>query len=99
MNQEVKVVIKIKSKNECVETVAKRTYWSMVNQYMKKIQEGFEDSTLEEKIDVLKVFLEKTDLGKLRSQIDDFLDTGKHVSLILTKNDNKVKSEIVLEEE
>ena len=49
--------------HECIETIARRRYWSLVEEYSKTdgINEAAEDD-----IELLKRFLEETDLAALR---------------------------------
>ncbi len=53
------------SLSHCIETAAKEEFWDSVNQYMEG---GQEDKKLEERIELLKTFLESVDFKKLRSQ-------------------------------
>ena len=53
------------SLSHCIETTARKEFWNSVNQNMES---GREDKELEEKIELLKAFLESMDFKKLRSQ-------------------------------
>ena len=61
----------------CIERRAREEYWSSVRQYLK---EGYGDSMLEERIELLRAFLESADFRKLRSQSERYLVQGKSVS-------------------
>jgi len=50
--------------DHCIETAAKEEFWNLVDQYMESRRE---DKKLEEKIELLKAFLESIDFKKLRS--------------------------------
>ena len=73
----MEVVIKVDSKNVCIETLARRRYWSAVNLCMIKLQQSFEDIRLVKEIEILKKFLEETNMEELRSQIDYYLGGEK----------------------
>ncbi len=51
--------------SHCIETIAKMEYWKSVDEYLKKRKE---DKKLEEKIELLRAFLETVDFGDLRKQ-------------------------------
>ena len=72
--------------SHCIETVTKREYWKNVNLYLKK---GEEDRRLEEKIELLRSFLEKADFTHLRRQSEEHILQGKQVEFIVS-NKNKV---------
>jgi len=62
------VTIRIKltpTVSHCIETIAKMEYWKSVDEYLKKRKE---DKKLEEKIELLRAFLETVDFGDLRKQ-------------------------------
>jgi hypothetical protein len=63
--------------SQCVETVAKREYWRSVDKYLK---EKTGDKGLEERIELLKSFLERADFAALRSQSERYLIEGKRVA-------------------
>jgi hypothetical protein len=65
----------------CIETTAREEFWNSVNQYMES---GREDKKLEEKIELLKAFLESMDFKKLRSQSERYLVEGKRVKFVLS---------------
>lgn len=68
------------SLSHCIETTAREEFWNSVNQYMDS---GREDKKLEEKIKLLKAFLESADFKKLRSQSERYLVEGKKVKFVI----------------
>jgi hypothetical protein len=66
--------------SHCVETVAKKEYERVLGLLMKDSQE---DSQLEERLELLRFFLESADFGDLRSRCDEFLLNGRRVTLTL----------------
>lgn len=77
-----KLIIEPKG-NECIETVAKRRYWSAVDGYMKSRAEN-----IEVEIEMLKKFLEEMDVSKYRSEMEELAAQGKKVSLVLKMDDD-----------
>jgi hypothetical protein len=53
------------SLSHCIETAAKEEYWGSVNSYMGS---GHENKELEQRIELLKSFLESMDFKKLRRE-------------------------------
>jgi len=68
------------SLSHCIETTAKEKFWSSVNEYAQSNQE---DEKLEQKIELLKAFLESMDFGKLRSESEKYLLEGKTVKFLI----------------
>ena len=72
--------------SHCIETVAKREYWKNVNTYLKK-RKG--NKRLEEKIELLRSFLETADFSNLRKQSEEHILNRKQVQFIVSvKNKN-----------
>lgn len=57
---------------------------------------GREDKKLEEKIELLKAFLESMDFRKLRSQSEKHLVEGKQVKFIISWKEGKPSYEMVV---
>ena len=68
------------SLSHCIETVANEEYWRSVNQYMESEQK---DRMLEQKIELLKAFLELMDFKKLRRESERCLVEGKMVKFTI----------------
>ena len=80
--------------SHCIETVAKREYWKNVNTYLKK-RKG--NKRLEEKIELLRSFLETTDFSNLRKQSEEHILHGKQVQFILSIKNKKLVHEMIIE--
>lgn len=78
------------SLSHCIETTAKQEFWRSVNEYMEK--QG--DKELEEKIELLKAFVESMDFGKLRRESEKYLIEGKEVRFTIHWNGNKLQYEM-----
>jgi hypothetical protein len=72
--------------SQCIETVAKREYWRSVEEYLKA-KTG--DKGLEERIELLKSFLETEDFTALRSQSERYMAEGKGVTFTIFIKDGK----------
>ena len=81
------------SLNHCIETTAREEFWNSVNQYMEG---GQEDKKLEEKIELLKAFLESVDFKKLRSQSERYLVEGKKVKFVISWKEGTPSYEMVV---
>ncbi|MGP3666871.1 MAG: hypothetical protein ACKD6N_02600 [Candidatus Bathyarchaeota archaeon] len=86
-----KILILKVEKNACVETVAKRTYWNLVLRYMENVKLGLEDKKLEDEINLLKRFLEKKDINKIRSKVEDLMENGEKVVNVIIGEDKDGK--------
>ena len=80
--------------SHCIETVAKREYWKNVDEYLKQRRE---DKKLEEKIELLRFFLETADFGNLRTQSEKHIINGKRVKFNLSIKNGKPWYEMTLE--
>ena len=79
--------------NHCIETAAREEFWNSVNRYMES---GHEDKKLEEKIELLKAFVESMDFKKLRSQSERYLVEGKQVKFVISWKEGKPSYEMVV---
>ena len=77
----------------CIETTAREEFWNSVNQYMES---GQEDKKLEERIELLKAFLESTDFKQLRSQSERYLVEGRHVKFAISWEEGKPSYEMLV---
>lgn len=80
--------------SHCIETVAKREYWKSVDEYLKKRKE---DKKLEEKIELLRAFLETADFGNLRGQSEKHIVIGERVKFTLSIKNGKPLCEMTVE--
>jgi hypothetical protein len=81
--------------NHCIEATAREEFWNSANQYMGS---GQKDKRLEEKIELLKAFLESADFGKLRSESELHLVQGKKVTFVLRWTEGRPSYEMVVTE-
>jgi hypothetical protein len=79
--------------SHCIETVAKEEFWQLVNQYMESKQE---DKRLEQKIELLRVFLESMDFKELRRKSESYLIAGKAVKFIIYLKEGKPHYEMIV---
>jgi hypothetical protein len=77
----------------CIEATTREEYWNSVNQYMKSPQL---DRKLEEKIELLRAFLESADFKRLRSRSERYLLQGKGVKFVISWRDEKPSYEMVV---
>lgn len=88
------VIELIPTASHCIETTAKREYWKSVDEYLKKANE---DKRLEERIELLKAFLETADFSMLRQQSEKHIIDGKQVTFKLSMKYGKPWYEMTLE--
>ena len=81
------------SLSHCIETTARDEFWNSVNRYMES---GQEDKKLEERIELLKAFLESMDFKQLRSQSDRYLVEEKQVKFVISWKEGKPSYEMVV---
>jgi hypothetical protein len=81
------------SLSHCIETTAREEFRNSVNQYMEI---GCEDKKLEDKIELLKAFLESMDFKKLCSQSERYLIQGKRVKFVICWKEGKPSYEMVV---
>jgi hypothetical protein len=75
----------------CIEGTARQEYKKSADEYTRM---GKKDRQLEEKIELLRMFLETTDFRKLRAESEKHLIEGKKVEFILTAEEGKPKYEM-----
>jgi len=81
------------SLSHCIETTAREEFWNSVNKHMGS---GQENKKLEERIELLKAFLESMDFKKLRSQSERYLVEGKTVKFIIYWKEAKPSYEMMI---
>lgn len=79
----------------CIETMAKKEYERVLGQLLKGKEE---DSQLAEELELLRIFLESADFGRLRGRCDDYLTAGKRVEARLRSSDSVPGYEIEIVE-
>lgn len=83
----------VPSLSQCIETTARDEFWDSANQYMEG---GRKDKRLEEKIELLKAFLESADFKKLRSDSETHLIQGRKVRFIIRWKEGKPSYEMAI---
>jgi len=78
----------------CIEGTARQEYLTSTDEYM---QRGRKDRKLEEKIELLRMFLETADFRKLRAESEKHLIEGKKVRFILISEKGKPRYEMKYE--
>jgi hypothetical protein len=78
----------------CIEGTARQEYKKSADEY---IQRGRKDRNLEQRIELLRMFLETMDFRKLRVESEKHLIEGKKVKFILTSAKGKPKYEMKYE--
>lgn len=84
--------IKLILKKHCIETEAKSQYERLVKKYFNNRKLNPDQTLLEDQIEGLKIFLEKTDFGYLRTTYP--VMNGRHLSPVLidiSVNGNDIK--------
>ena len=80
--------------SSCIETLSKKEYEQTLNLLLKK---GSVDEELGERLEVLRLFLESTDFGHLRSQYEGYLAGGKKVTFLIYPEEGKVNYQVMVE--
>ena len=75
----------------CIEGTARQEYKKSADEHMQK---GNKDKKLEDRIELLRMFLETMDFRKLRADSEKYLVEGKAVKFILTSANGKPKYEM-----
>ena len=82
--------------DHCIETIAKKRYWALVDEYTGKIRkEGISEET-ETEIEALRIFLERKDLAGYRLDTEKRLRRGEAVCLVIeTPRQGQIRVSIV----
>ncbi|MFC1911065.1 hypothetical protein ACFLXM_00085 [Chloroflexota bacterium] len=83
------------SLSHCIETTARDEFWDSANQYTEG---GRKDKKLEQKIELLRAFLESADFKKLRSDSEMYLIQGKKVRFVIRWKEGKPSYEMAVTE-
>jgi len=82
------------SLSECIETLAKREYRESLRSCMASTGN---DKELQEKVELLRLFLEAADFGKIRALCDKWLSQGRRVKFIISLERGKPETKLLLE--
>jgi len=80
--------------SSCIETLSKKEYERTLSLLIK---EGCADEELGKRLEVLRLFLESTDFGYLRSQYEGYLTGGKKVIFLIYPKEGKVSYQLIVE--
>ena len=80
--------------DHCIETTAKQEFARYSDEYLGK---GIEDKDLEERIELLRMFLETMDFKVLRSESEKHILDGKTVRFIIYPDEGKSGYEMIVE--
>jgi hypothetical protein len=89
------VCIELKpSLSSCIETLSKKEYERTLNLLLK---DGGMDGELAERLEVLRLFLESTDFGHLRTQYEGDLSEGRKVTFLIYPEEGKMSYKLIVE--
>ena len=74
--------------SSCVQTLAKREYDRLTRELLMS---DAEDTELQERLETLRIFLESTDFGALRSRYEPYLVEGRRVRFTLRQAADKTE--------
>lgn len=72
----------------CIETVARNEYRETM---AKLLAAGESDEDLQQKLELLRVFLETTDFRRLRRESEKYLTEGKRVKFVVYLQEGNVR--------
>jgi len=78
--------------SHCIETVARKEYENLARSYL---QAGKGESEFEDKLELLRTFLESADFRKLRQQSEEYLLKGRNIKFILYREHGKAKHKML----
>lgn len=77
--------------SHCIETVAKREYGDTLE---KLLAAGEANELLQEKVELLRIFLETMDFGRLRRESEKHLVEGKKVKFVIYLEEGTPKCDL-----
>ena len=78
----------------CIETLSKREYERTLNLFFQK---AGEEEDLSERLEALRLFLESSNFGHLRSQYEGFLKEGKEVTFMIYLSEGQANYKLIVE--
>ena len=78
--------------SHCIETVARREYDRLAGSFF---QAGQGDAEFEEKVELLRSFLQSADFKKLRRESEGYLLKGENIKFILYREEGQTKYRLV----
>ena len=82
------------SLTECIETLAKREYRQCLQSCLSLTENSQE---LQEKVELLRSFLESANFSKLRAESERWLSAGRSVKFILTSEKGKTVTRLIVD--
>jgi hypothetical protein len=82
------------SLSSCIEALSKKEYERILNLLLKK---GPVNEELGERLEVLRLFLESTDFGRLRGQYESYLAEGKEVTFQIYSEEGEVSYQLIVQ--
>ena len=80
--------------SSCIETLSQKEYEQTLSLLLKQEHANEE---LGERLELLRLFLESTDFGHLRSQYEGYLTGGKKVTFLIYPEKGKVSHKLIVE--
>ncbi len=77
--------------SHCIETAARKEYEDMV----RRLFAGADDAELEERLGLLRDFLETADFRELRGQSEEYLLRGKKIKFVLYREQDQLRYKLV----
>ena len=81
------------SLSECIQALAKREYRQGLQMCLASTENSQE---LQEKVELLRLFVESADFTKLRAESEKQLSVGKSVKFILTLENGKAVTQLIV---
>jgi hypothetical protein len=79
----------------CIETTAKREFARVSGEYLER---GGRDRDLEERAELLRMFLESADFRELRSESERHLVEGRKVTFVLHRGEGELRWEMEVQQ-
>ena len=77
--------------SHCIETVAKNEYWAIM---AKLLAAGEGDEDLQQRLELLRLFLETEDFRRLRRESEKHLTEGNRVSFVVYLQEGNLKCDL-----
>jgi hypothetical protein len=75
------------SLQHCIESAARKEFWNLAGRY-PEVEST--DGIVEERIELLRVFLQSADFASLRSQSESHLIEGRKVKFVICRKDGEL---------
>jgi len=78
--------------SHCIETVARKEYELLVKKYLVSGEGG---NDFEDKVELLRAFLESADFRELRKESERYLLEGQNIKFIIYREQGKIRYRLV----